>query len=415
MKTVPFPQFAGPDDTPFSAKVENSILMNLYREKVQSRAQTNQLGGTVNDYVLYKTPGLQTQMTTALGRYRGAYELNNFLFTMIGETLLLVDSSLNGATPRASFGPIADDGANVVMASDTDTLLITSGGVLYAINGDALTIPDIPFPALAVASIDSYFVILGPKSQFAFSFTETVSGVTYPAGLYWDPLNFQTVEAEPNLVVAMIKDHNELWFIGNRVSQPFTVGTDPNAPFVPRQDAVMQQGTGAPQSVVALDDGLLWLGQNKQGTRTIIKTAGYNPQKVQTYAVSNRLGQLPVVKDCIGMAFQLNGHEHVWFTFPSADQTLCYDATEDSWYNVGWWNISLGKYERHRANCMVSAFDKILCGDRANGKLYELSPNFLDDDGNPIRWWRRAPHLIKDNKRVSYGRFELVAEVGVGL
>ncbi len=405
MKTIPFPQFCGPDDTPFSAKVENSILMNLYREKVQSRAQLNGLGGTVNDYVLYKTPGLKTQMTSALGRHRGTYELNGFLFDMIGNTLLVLNATLDGVAPVDTFNPIIDDGSNVIMAADPNTLLLTSGGILYAVNSAALTTPVIPFPALSVAAIDSYFVILGPQSQFAFSLD----------GLTWDPLDFQTVEAEPNLVVAMIKDHNELWFIGNRVSQPFTVGTDPNTPFVPRQDAVMQQGTGAAASVVALADGLLWLGQNKQGTRTIVKTAGYNPQQVQTYGVSNTLRQLPFVDDCIGMAFQLNGHEHVWFTFPTADKTLCYDATENDWYNVGWWNVTLGKYERHRANCIVSAFDRILCGDRANGSLYELSPNYLDDDGNPIRWWRRAPHLTKDNKRVSYGRFELLAEVGVGL
>jgi hypothetical protein len=160
---------------------------------------------------------------------------------------------------------------------------------------------------------------------------------------------------------------------------------------------------------------LVWLGRNKNGERTFVKMVGYQPQEFGSYAAQNTVRGFSTVDDCIAMPFQLNGHEMVWFTFPTAGRTLCYDATEKDWYNVGWWNSTLGVYERHRANTIVSAFGKILVGDHTNGTLYEMSPDIYDDDGTPLRWLRETPHTTKNGKNIEYGRLELFGETGNGL
>lgn len=409
MKTIPFPQFCGKDSVPFSSKADCQVLWCLYRETIQS-------GDGDTDYVLYKTPGLLTYVTPAVGCHRGAYELNDYIFDVVDSMIYLFQSDFSNPY---TFGPIMDDGLPVVMAASPDTLLIVSDGVLYRINSAALTTPATPAVPISCAYIDGYFVILSATNQLFWS---TDDGAT------WNALDFQTAEGSPSFSLAMIVDHNELWLVGNRVTQVFTVGTDPNAPFVPRQDANLPQGIAAPASLVAQDDSLFMLGRNKQGDRTIVRMNGYTPVKVSTYAVENALRKLDTVDDCIGMAFQLNGHSMVWFTFPSAPgivgttllpgtaglgQTFCYDATENDWYRIGYWNAGLGEWERHRANCIVSAFDRILVGDFENGNLYKLSPDLCTDDGNPIRWLRRTPHVRKDNKNVGYSRFEVTCEVGV--
>lgn len=396
MQTIPFSQFCGKDSTPFSTKADAQQLMCLYRETIQS-------GDNESQSVLYKTPGLQLR-TTFGACHRGTLQLNNFLFEVVDASILLLDSTFAIGAAN-TFGPIANDGKPVILAANFDTFFCVSAGTLYALNSAALTTPLIPAACISVAVIDTYVVILSAYSQIFFSVD----------GLIWDPLDFQTIEGSPGLVIAMIVDHNELWLIGNRITQVYTVGSDPNAPFVPRQDAIIQQGIAAASSLVALADALLWIGRNKNGERTIVMTNGYQPSDVSTYAQNDLLRRMSTVDDAIGMSFQLGGHHHVWFTFPTANQTIGYDVDENDWYKVGFWNGPQGKYERHRANTIVSAFGVILVGDWQNGNLYQLSPDFYDDSGLPIRWLRQTPHFTQLGKRVSYSRLDLFGETGNGV
>lgn len=404
MKTIPFPQFCSKDSTPFSAKVDCQKLVNLYRETVQS-------GDGENDFCLIKTPGLRRAVrpSGANGANRGSYEINGRLFQVIADRLYSIDSNYSTITNN---GPANNDGLPVMMAASTDTLMLVSGGLLYRVNGGTLSLMSVPFTPIGIGFIKNYFVALSSVNQQFFYSTD--DGATWPA------LNFQTAEAAANAMIAMIIDHEELWLIGNRISQVYVVGTDPNTPFVARQDAVIQQGTAAAASVVALDNSLFWIGKNKNGERTVIRTNGFNPENVSTYAVNNTLRGFSRVDDAIGQAYQLNGHSMVRFTFPAADRTLEYDATENDWHEVAYRNVAAGTYSRHRGNTIVSAFGKILVGDHTNGWLYEMSPDVYDEQVNdalntPIRWNRRCPHLVKDGKKVEYGRLDVFAEMGMGL
>lgn len=407
---IPFAQFCGRDNQPFSQKADTSLLMNLYRETIQNVDEEA-------ESVLYKTPGLQTRFQDG-SVHRATMELNNFIFDVIDDHVLVLTPSFEIVN---TYAPIANDGKPVVLAANAQYLFIVSGGVYYRASAvmDAPVTPAVP---ISVAVIDTYVVILSADNQIFWSidFTDVAGdfgppGGFYPAGAIWDPLNFQTIEATPNKIIAMIVDHNELWFLGNRVTQVFVVGTDPKTPFVPRQDAVLEQGIAAPFGLGKLDNSLFCLGRNQNGEHNVIRFNGYSPAIVSTYAIDNVLRKMTIIDDAIAMPFQLNGHSHIWFAFPNANQTLGYDATENGWYRVGFWNLTTGLHERHRANTIVSAFGTLLVGDYANGHLYELSPDYFDDDGNPIRWVRRTAHLTKLGQRVQYSRLEVTAEVGVGV
>lgn len=395
MQTIPLPQFTGKDYTPFSSKADAQRLMCLYRETIQS-------GDGETDYVLYKTPGMLAQFTQG-SDWRGIFELNDTIFAVIDATLVNLDSAY---APAAVYpGAIANDGKPVVFCANPDTLVFTSAGILYAVNAGAVTMPAITGVALSCAFIQGYFVYLSTQNQFYFS----VDGLT------WNAIDFQTVESSANSVIAMIADHNELWMLGNRITSVYTVGTDPNTPFVQRQDAFIQEGIAAASSVVAMDEGLLWVAKNKNGDRVVVRTSGFQSQTVSTYEQANILRQMATVDDCIGLSFQLNGHRMCWFVFPSENVTLGYDATENEWYRVGYWNALTSAYERVRANCVASAFGKILVGDYANGILYDLSPDHFDDNGNAIRWVRECPHITKNGKRVEIAQLSVFGQTGVGL
>src|SRR5262249_38765992 len=48
------------------------------------------------------------------------------------------------------------------------------------------------------------------------------------------------------------------------------------------------------------------------------------------------------------------------------------------------------------------------------GKIYFTSMDYLDDNGDRVRWMRRSPILQNENKRVSFPWFELGIQPGVG-
>jgi len=402
MKTIPFKQFCGKDYTAFSSKPDGQKLINLYREAVQS-------GDGENEYCLIKTPGCRRVLRPSggNGRFRGSIELNEHLFVVVDNYVydLLPDFTLNPAvTPQ----PIADDGLPVSMAIDNVSLAIVSAGILHAIIGGVVSTPATLAAPLFIVTLRGYWIMVGPPTPdqlIYFSINLTT----------WLPLDFQTPEGAPNNILAGIVDHEEFWAVGNRVTQVFTISGDADTPLMPRQDAVIMNGIQARASLCQLDDTLFWLAQNRSGHATVVRATGYQPDKVTTYATSNALRSLSRIDDAIALPFQLNGHEHVWFTFPTADRTLGFDATENAWYEVASWNVTAGQYERHRANTMAAAFGKILLGDHTTGWLYELSPDIYDDADVPIRYMRETPHITQLNKRVSISRCEVFAETGMGL
>jgi len=55
---------------------------------------------------------------------------------------------------------------------------------------------------------------------------------------------------------------------------------------------------------------------------------------------------------------------------------------------------SNGNLNRHRANCVAIAYNKIVVGDWQNGKLYQFDLNNYTDNGDAIMRLRSFPHLV---------------------
>lgn len=59
-------------------------------------------------------------------------------------------------------------------------------------------------------------------------------------------------------------------------------------------------------------------------------------------------------------------------------------------------------------------YKKHLVGDRALGKIYQLSMDNLDDAGDAIRRIRRAPHVSNEHKFMVHRSLTIDMETGVG-
>ena len=406
-----FAGLIGPFYTSFASKAEVEKSVNLYLERIESGAGRNQ-------FAMYRSPGLSIFISTAFFNLkhtcRELLELNGHLFAVVDDTIydFISDGSLH-----ASQGPIANDGLPVSIDASVNSLFVVSAGVLYRINGGLLTTPTTPFTPASVSVISGLVICIAVGSATSGSnsyFFSTDDGQTWPA------LNNQTAEAYPNALVMSIVDHQELWLFGNRRTQVFTVGSDPNAPFDAVSAGVIEMGLTAPFAVAKLDNSIFWLGSNRDGDHMVWRANGYSPVRVSNHAVENAFRSYPgVPTDAIMSTYQLNGHSCLRLTFPSANQGLGatweYDISTGQWTEIAWWNLALNRYERHRCAFFASAFGKIIGGDYKNGMLYEMSPDINTDFGYPIRWERRTPHLTQDGKRVQYKRFGVFMQTGVGL
>jgi len=386
----------------WSTKAENDLSINCWRERIQS-------GQGVNEYYLRRSPGISPQITdAAAGAVRGMFDASvngaERMWAAIGSVL----REYATASSSVSLGAIANDGGFVQMAASQTSVLFVSAGVLYRINSGALASVSLSFTPIGVVFLKNLFVVLSDTFQ-QFYWSED-DGATFPAA------NVQTAEADANDVVAIQVLNQQLWLIGNRITQIYYVGTNLDAPFVPNDSGVIRSGTVSAATVRLLGVNLLWLERTAEGEGSVVMTEGYAVRPVSNSYIDNAINTLArtyALADATALSFQIAGHEFYRLTF--GDKTFEYHKTQNEWEEVSWLNWLLGTQHKHRGLSACQAFGKTLLGDHTNGIIYELSVDTYHDCGFPMRVNRRAPHIVEENRRVRINRFGLGMETGVGL
>src|SRR5215831_4414333 len=407
MPTVSFPQIAGPSYVSISGKPETQRAINVIRQRVET-------GEGVAPFFQTVSPGLQCwlRLNAQTSPIRGLYELDEQIYAANGERMYQIK---DGPISGQDFGPIVDDGQPVIYAAQSNQVLFLSGKKLYRIHGISpvqaiFEVISTPFTPIAIAYLDTYYVALADDHHFLYF---SKDGVTWPA----DQVQ-SAVEADANANLALITHDQALFVYGNRVTQVYLIGGNPNAPLVPQTNAVVNCGIKAPHSLKALGHYRYWLGRNRDGENMVFRGLGYSFERVSNHYVEDIIRSIDSfvgTEDAIGMAYQQEGQEFYRLAFPAANYTLEFNATTGDWLEPLHWNWRTGSYERHRANCIVSAFGKVLVGDHSNGWIYQMSPDFHYDAGFPLRWERWTPHLAENGKRIQSSRLNLFMETGVGL
>lgn len=267
-------------------------------------------------------------------------------------------------------------------------------------------------PISYVAYIQSFFVaLLSSSNQFQWS--SPLDATT------WDPLDTAKVSVFAGNVLSMFADHNELWFWGERQTQPYYLSGSINV-FDTIPGGFMEAGIFAPNSPVRLDNSIFWLGGDERGAGVVWRANGYTPSRVSNHAIEFALqGYLtrygPTgLSDAVGYSYQDQGHGFYVLYFPTANATWVYDVSTGMWHQRGYWNAATAKFTAHRSQNHTFNFGKHLVGDWASGKVYNMNIALLDDAGNPIRRVRRAPHVAKEQKWAFHSQLQVFLESGLG-
>jgi hypothetical protein len=393
-----------------SAHADKQECINLYPERDES-------GAGKSPVRLMATPGLVEFGELDDAPLRGLFTGEDRCFAAAGETLYEVfsDGSFD------DIGAIDDDASHspVQIFPNGLELFVVSAGEAYVHNGVTLASAPVPAdddadpmtPAGTVgtartgAYLDGYFIAAKPDSRM-FAFSDLLTGLT------WNAAEIAYKQGYPDSIRSILADHKELWLFGSHKSiEVWRNEGDPDEAggFRPDPGAFQHQALRATFTPLSIGGSVAYLGGDVTGGPIAFITQGFTSVRVSTIALETRWAGYSTVADAISYGYTEDGHTFWVLVFPTANETWAYDLTTRIWHRRGYWNGS--SWDMHRGRCYTYAFGKHLVGDHTTGQIYQMSKSLFDDDGDPIRRRRRAPHISADGAMVTHSVLTLDCEI----
>jgi predicted secreted protein len=371
--------------------------------------------GTISGQItMYEVQG-GTEAVTNSGPVRG-------LLTVTGRTFAVCGQDFDEILGNGTFinrGTVSNDSLTVTMAATPQQLLLASAGTAYVFDLMANTLTAIPGatfagPVSQAATCDGFFIltIQNSKEFYVSAPLDATDWVTNGAAI---------VSVFADNIVSMLVHDREIWFWSDRDR---TVYYDSGNifPFDVISGTTIQAGSAAKSSPVRIDDHVLWLNADDNGTATVKMGSGYTPQRISNHAIEFAMQGYARVDDAVGTTYQLQGHNFYALYFPTPSANWVFDTLTGMWHEELFWIGDSGRYQAaHRWNHTYN-FGMHLVGDWQSGKVYQMQIptqagsawTFADDDGATIRRARRAPHISREQKWVFYHYLNLFVETGLG-
>lgn len=404
----PYPGFAGGSYVSQSPIAYNARTVNFYCERLELPYGKSQ-------DVLYPSPGvvLLDTVTTPAGRAHFAQDGREF--AVIGTQF----GSISAAGTFTAIGTVATDANPATISSNGDgggQILITSGGLLYIYDLNALTFTPIvvSFTATMGAHLDGFFLALDATTSTVY-LSDLLDGTT------WDPTQFFQRSIQPDPWIAMKVWDRYLWLFGTETSEVwYDAGTSP-IPFQPHPSGLVPYGTAAAFSPEVVGSSIMWLARTVNGSGLVVRASGFTPDVVSTFPLSVAFAGYDDIDDAVGDTYEDLGHSFYVLTFPTSG-TWVYDATTTlnlpqamRWTERGTWISEDTQYVPWRPLYHAFAFGEHRMLDRETGAIYRLSSDELVDvDDRPLRRLRRPPALQADEARLFVNEFTVGLEPGLG-
>lgn len=406
-------QLVGPAYEAANPLQDAQRLINWYVE-------VDKTEGAKTPSALLGTPGLSLACTTGVnGEVRGIWVLPNDTqaIAVVSNQAVLVTYS-GGAYSASAVGTLLTYSGQVSIRDNgvAKIVVIVDGANGYTYNistGAFAQITDAAWlGSNKVSFIDGWFVFNKPSTQ-----------IFYTSPLYWngstafDGTYYALKDSSSDSIVTHIEDRRELWLIGERTSEVWYDAGNQYFPFSRLQGALLQVGCAAAHTICRTGQGLIWLVRSERGENSVVMTQGYNFETISTQALANRLSQYATIYDAFAYTYTEAGHEFYVITFPTGDETWCYDLTTNMWHQRASFDPLSGKFHRHRTNCVANFAGNRIAGDELNGNLWDMNRSVYVDGDTPLVAVRRTPHLWdrSDRNRVRQHWLQIEFRPGVGL
>lgn len=405
-----FDPFIGGSYQSQSPVMDCAETMNLFLEKAE-------VPGEKNAAMLVGIPGVEVFGMVAQVGGRGMYTNGDGRVFGVTGTVLYEWFQDGSSTNR---GTVALDANPVCFASNGDggnQLGIAAGGNIYCYDllTNTLTL-ELSGNFVQIGMLYGYFVALDVALSRVYV-SDLFDGTT------WDPTQFfeRTIGSD-GWIALLVTAYGQIWLLGPQTGEVwYNAGTFP-LPFAPHPSGFITKGIAATFSLCEAGDSVVYLSTNKDGGYETLSAKGFRPERISTHAEEYAYSQMNRLDDAIAQTYKSRGHVFYMLKFPTEQQTRVTDfSTDFSWHQRGTWIAEDAVYTAWRPTFHCFGFNKHLMQDANTGYLYEMNEDFTldvlgpDGVGRVIRRVRTGPSINKENKLISYGRFELYLQSGNGV
>jgi hypothetical protein len=393
------------DSLPISAQE----CVNWYPNIVQTQA--------LNSETLFGTAGLNQLATSGdLEANRGSHVMAGIPYFVNLNNLYRLNRVVAGDSYTYNLedlGAITGSGRVSMADNGTQLCIMVPGGngYIFTDSPDTLTtIVDVDFVANGapqyVEYMDGYFIFTTATNKFIVSALND--------GLAYNALDFGSGEKVGGNLVGLLVFRGQLFLFGENTMAAYQnrpSGAD--FPFV-FSGLEIDKGLDAPFTVVKTSDAFMFIGGGVNESPAIWAFSGSNVQKVSTTAIDSLL-QREDLTTSFAWTYAQKGAYFIGFSLLST--VLVFDIISQRWHERksqienARGNVNIIRF---RANSMVEAYSKILCGDSIDGRVGELDIDlYTEYDRNILRTVATQP--FQNNMEVFFvPSLELTVESGVG-
>jgi hypothetical protein len=373
----------------------------------------------LNQRALFGCPGTKTFSTsgdTIAGSNRGSQIMEGVGYFINGSRLYSVTS----AGVIVDIGTITGTGRVSLANNGQFLVIVVPGGDAFGFDNvaDTLTqITDVDFiTSDTVVFKDGFFVFSASDGSVFFN-----SALNDP--FTYDALDFGTAEINPDRIVALHVNHNELFVTGEETIELFQNVGGSGFPFQRIPGANIQKGVYGKFTLAEFDNTFVFVGGGQNEDAAIWKVTGSSSvQKISTSAIDNAIQEYTEaeISDAFSWTYSEGGNFFVGFTFVSSripSSTFVYDATTSALAGSSTWHERQSGVSdnRWRVNSIIRLGGKHLVGDQIDGRIGELDLETFEEYGDVLLWLKSSSPFSNQGQRSFFGEIELFMESGVGL
>jgi len=356
------------------------------------------------------TPGSVLYATIPNAPVRGYHTIGTTLYVVAGNALYRI----NSAGSVLYLTDIGTSSGYVSMADNSVQLLIVDGltGYVYNVSSGLLTtVTDVNFPygATSVAFLNGYFIANKPNTR-EFYVSNLLDGLT------WTTLGLATFGTKENtsdllLEVGVLNGNLILW---GQASLEFWQDVGNALPAVPFQrvnGASQSWGIAAVSSNIRVKNTQMFLAYNPDGNAQIVLLDGYVPVPVSNADIDYIVSNFSRVDDAVALTYTAYGHTVYQITFPTAQRTLAYDVTAQTWHEAQTGTAELGM---HYGRLSVAWLRGNYFSDATTGNVYRFDEDVFTDNGVAIPREICTRHIRADGNQLFLTQLMLDMAAGQG-
>src|SRR5436190_6134063 len=409
-------------DFPIVGSLHEDIITKVDAERTINMYEVDSSTGKKAKY-LHPSPGKKSIATfTDGGTGRASFTFKGFTYFVVGDTIYRMDNTFIPNVIALNF--FTTTTGHVGIAANEFQIMFVDGIKAFLWDTNTSTgindTPNLPagFTPLDITFMDGSFILISSAPGFQNRFY--VSALN--DGTVWPILDFALINSRPTILngVAVLK--RRIFFFGQTKSELWIDAGASDFRFRRDNNLLLEHGVKAISSISQAFDRLFYLSGDQDGVGAIMMVTGITPQPISTRQMDERIQSFVHPEDATGFAYKINGQIFYQINFTFDNHTYVFNADTGRWHELESIDanpaIAGENFYENRDIAQSHSFfeNKHFVTSYLTNKLYEVSPFFLDNDGEKIkrtRICRTASAPTYD--RIKYNRMQIDMLKGVGL